>query len=107
MDPKLSDFCPIIFTKFSQIEKSRERTDVANVRTIADAVQRYMMENTEAPIGAVDEDHELITQGYLAAPPQDPWGNNNKYSITTSNKDIIITGVGKDKYSITLEGAVP
>jgi general secretion pathway protein G len=92
----------------NQIEKSRERTDVANVRTIADAVQRYMMEETESPDGDVDEEHALIEKGYLAAPPSDPWGKGNKYHISSSGQDITITGVkASDPPEVTLEGAIP
>ncbi len=91
----------------NQIEKSRDRTDIANVRTIADAVQRYMMENTSAPVGNVDTNHVLIKEGYLAAPPQDPWGKEGKYTISESNGDITITGINASKNKVVLEGAVP
>jgi len=92
----------------NQIEKSRERTDVANVRTIADAVQRYMIENTSAPTGQVTANHPLIKDGFLAAPPQDPWGKNNLYNITSDGKNITITGVkASNPPQVTLNEAVP
>lgn len=92
----------------NQIEKSRERTDIANVRTIADAVQRYMIENTSAPTGDVDKDHVLIKQGYLASPPQDPWGKDRMYKISTEGNNIIVTGVkSSNPPTVTLNEAIP
>ncbi len=52
----------------NQIEQSRQRTDVANVRTVADAVQRYIMDNSSRPANV----SALVDGGYLAKGPEDP-----------------------------------
>src|SRR5690606_8951147 len=88
----------------NQIEKSRERTDIANVRTIADAVQRYMMENTDVPTV-----EKLVNEGYLAAPPKNPWGEDNPehYNISKEGtNDIKVTGI-KQGNEVILKGAIP
>jgi len=92
----------------NQIEKSRENTDKANVRTIADAVQRYILEK-----GAVPQNvPALVSEGYLAKEPQDPWGKKNyqgtdhpyKIDPSSTNNDITISGI---KDSIILKNAKP
>lgn len=89
----------------NQIEKSRDNTDKANVRTIADAVQRYILEEGKAPT-SVDN----LVPKYLARKPEDPWNgkkeNTQYYSIKPENGNITITGINPAN-KITLEGAVP
>lgn len=89
----------------NQIENSRNNTDKANVRTIADAVQRYILEEGEAP----DEVQNLVPK-YLARKPEDPWNGKKQkkeYTISTEqNGDITITGINPEN-KITLQGAVP
>lgn len=91
----------------NQIEKSRENTDKANVRTIADAVQRYIMDKAQVP-ESVDD----LVGEYLAKEPEDPWNGNRSdgnegYSISSDNDgNVTITGINPEN-EITLEGAVP
>jgi general secretion pathway protein G len=91
----------------NQIERSRENTDAANIRTVADAVQRFIMDNSEAPENVT----ELVTEGYLAAAPQDPWGdqqhnNPNAYiTITPQGRNVVITSA--HGHTVTLQNALP
>ncbi|OUM87223.1 MAG: hypothetical protein BAA01_09140 [Bacillus thermozeamaize] len=97
----------------SQIERSRQNTDQANVRTVADAVQRYIMDKSTAPGGIKD----LVDGGYLAKGPQDPWndtGHDDEYTDNDNLNDYItISGspnvsiTSKHGATVTLKGAVP
>lgn len=105
----------------NQIEKSRVNTDAANARTIADAVQRYILDHgglDESASGDVDDDNGLITGGYLAKPPADPWGKGRFYKVEKNGKDVTIKailsiekantdGEEKNKNNITLKNALP
>lgn len=85
-----------------QIEGSRDKTDKANVRIIADAVQRYVLDKNSTTI-TVDA---LVTDGYLAQTPVDPWGKGQQYGITVSGNDVTVTGV-KSENTITLKNVLP
>ncbi|CAB3395433.1 type II secretion system protein [Kyrpidia spormannii] len=77
-----------------QIEKARVNTDMANLRTIADAANRYIMDGNDpqklsGTNGQVDQNSVLIG-AYLGAPPKDPW-NSAYYSIDVQGNTITIT----------------
>ncbi|MDI3257079.1 MAG: prepilin-type N-terminal cleavage/methylation domain-containing protein [Kyrpidia sp.] len=76
----------------SQIERARANTDVANLRTISDAVNRYIMDNGTNNISTnlsgnvqsgANAGNALIGT-YLGAAPRDPWNSTNAYSITVT-----------------------
>lgn len=86
----------------NQIEKSRLNTDKANVRTIADAVQRYVMDKSAAPNNV-----DALVGEYLAKKPEDPWNKGDEYKIevNTQTGDITVKGI-KSENDIKLEGAL-
>ncbi|ATY86152.1 hypothetical protein CVV65_15460 [Kyrpidia spormannii] len=88
----------------NQIENARVNTDKANVRTIADATQRYIMDKGAAPTDVGD----LVTNGYLAKAPVDPWDSTktDAYSISTTDKNVTISGP-KPGDSLTLSNVLP
>lgn len=111
----------------NQIEKSRVNTDAANARTIADAVQRYILDHGSLDAsgsggpakasGQVNANNGLITGGYLAKPPADPWGKGRFYEVEANGKDVTIKAIlekekanddeEKNKNNITLKNALP
>lgn len=101
-----------------QIESSREKTDVANFKIVADAATKFLMDNpntgnvqltfdTAAGTGLLPE--------YLAQPVNDPWdstANAADYTVTVNagNRTITITGTHtynqtpKNNIGLTLNG---
>lgn len=96
----------------NQIEKARENTDKANVRTIADAVNRYIMDNGKSPgsFTVDDSDKKLVGQ-YLGSAPKSPWEGEGSYQVSDDGKGAItITsphdpdGTGtQSPYSLTIK----
>ncbi|MDI3257648.1 MAG: prepilin-type N-terminal cleavage/methylation domain-containing protein [Kyrpidia sp.] len=88
----------------NQIERSRVNTDIANVRTIADAENRYIMDNNGSPT----TDLTKLVPGYLAKVPKDPWENKD-YTVTddSTNRKVTITSPhtpsGGTAFSVTLQ----
>lgn len=102
----------------NQLEKSRENADIANVRAIADAVQRYLLDHPDGTISNQDPNDDLIptgatnanvsalvNAGYLGKVPDDPWGNSGSYLITVNGNNITVTGVNST-HNITLNNVL-
>ncbi|HHY65955.1 MAG TPA: prepilin-type N-terminal cleavage/methylation domain-containing protein [Alicyclobacillus sp.] len=67
----------------NQIEKARVNTDIANLRTIGDAVNRYIMDNGSAPSSMAD-----LVGKYLGSEPKDPWANSSyTLNVTQPNNN--------------------
>ncbi|MFC4767982.1 type II secretion system protein [Effusibacillus consociatus] len=85
-----------------QIESSRERADVANFRTIADAAMRYMMDNPNFTGNALTWQSAAtsdLVPTYLPQQIDDPWNTGNDggtadytVAVDTANRRITITG---------------
>ncbi|WP_018131353.1 competence type IV pilus major pilin ComGC [Effusibacillus pohliae] len=71
-----------------QIEDARVKTDMANIRTILNASQRYIMDHPSqaGSLNYTNGDtvqNVLVNQGYLAEEPKDPW-DAAVYTITVT-----------------------
>lgn len=92
----------------NQIEKARVNTDIANLRTLADAVNRYTMDNGKPPTTIND-----LVGKYLGAVPSSPWSAdvaaNNVYSITVTqpsgNNPGVITILSPHSYDSAPAGS--
>ncbi|MCL6577109.1 prepilin-type N-terminal cleavage/methylation domain-containing protein [Kyrpidia sp.] len=99
----------------NQIEQARKNTDQANVRTIMDAAQRYIMDGNDpgtlasAQDTPVNNQHVLITGHYLGAAPTSPWNSDQQQpyytiTVTTNPNTIKVTSPhgGTSAYSLTV-----
>ncbi|GAX88500.1 hypothetical protein EFBL_0109 [Effusibacillus lacus] len=99
----------------NQIDRSRDSADLANVRSIADAVQRYLLDNpngtglpADGASANITSSHVLVTGGYLGQAPANPYGATTQYSIERSGKNIIVRDVDNSPDDdITLNNVLP
>lgn len=83
-----------------QIESSREKTDVANFRILADASAKFLMDHPNTGTGQLTFDTAAGTgllPEYLAQPVNDPWDSTTgaaDYTVTVDagNRTVTISG---------------
>lgn len=106
-----------------RINTARINTDQANARTIADAVNAYIMDNGAPPVSGntirITANDTTLLGKYLGSAPTNPWTKDGDtddkkyYSVKEDSGTITITsphdpdtsstGTGKDPYSLSFK----
>ncbi|MBX6395927.1 MAG: prepilin-type N-terminal cleavage/methylation domain-containing protein, partial [Alicyclobacillaceae bacterium] len=71
----------------NQIEDSKVKTDMANLRTIADATNRYIMDNG----GSLPSSVSALVGKYLGSEPKDPWEQKSYIIKDNGNNTLTIS----------------